>query len=71
MKTPRKTKKAIQKAIISYDVAAFPKGLRDMETLIRVFKETGFVLYEGDTGQQPRFLGRKNKRVNVKKYTNE
>ena len=65
---PRKTKKAVQKALIIYDVNSLPRKLNiDFEQLLEVFKTRGILIYDGSSGDIPQIVGRKNKRLRIVK----
>lgn len=67
IKTPRKLKKAIKKAVISIDVSAIPRGL-DVDRFFDIYKETGIMFYDSRKGEAPKVISFGNKRIRRKIY---
>jgi hypothetical protein len=69
-KRPRKLKKAIQKALIIYDVNGIPSGV-DFSRVAEMFHDSGILVYDshgrsGIASNVPKIVGRKNKRLTIK-----
>lgn len=69
---PRKLKKAVNKALIAYDLSSVPTGWT-LENVMEAFHHTGVIFYDSYSisGQQPihpRVLSRNNKRIKIQKY---
>jgi hypothetical protein len=74
-KRPRKLKKAVQSALIIYDIASFPRELENFEKVTEIFHDYGILLYDsnakGGIGvDAPRIVGRKNKRLKIVDHRN-
>ena len=66
---PRKLKKAVQKALIIYDVNGIPKGVT-LDKVSEIFHDTGILVYDskgsrGISSNTPRIVSRKNKRLKI------
>ena len=66
MKQPRKLKKAIKNALITYDICARPEGINTFEELLHIFAKTGFLFYDATKGERP-FINKKTKRTKIRK----
>lgn len=69
-KRPRKLKKAVQSALIIYDIASFPRVLESFDKVAEIFHDSGILIYdsnakEGIRVDAPRIVGRKNKRLKI------
>jgi hypothetical protein len=63
MRSPRKTKKAADKALIVMDLVSIP-DYWDISKWMEITKLTGRVFWDSKNGgQEPRLLSRKNKRI--------
>lgn len=66
MKQPRKLKKAIKKAIITYDICSRPDGIDSFERLLDILHNTGFLFYDETKGSKPTIY-KKEKRIKIRK----
>ena len=61
---PRKKKKAIKNALITYDVSAIPSGL-EFDKLWEIWLKNGLLIYDSSLGSRPRFTNRIGKRAKI------
>ena len=65
MRVPRKTKKAMNKVIISMDLSSIPTGW-DVDKWYSVAYRSGLIFWDSyNKGHAPKLLSRKNKRIKV------